>query len=41
MNSLYSGKDKTTMKRTKTKTTVAWLAAGAVAAIVLSPPAAG
>ena len=36
MNSLYSGKDKTTMKRSKTtKTTVAWLAAGAVAAIVL------
>jgi len=34
MDTLYSGKDKT-MKRTKATKTMAWLAAGAVAAIVL------
>jgi len=34
MDSLYSGKD-TTMKRKNAKKTMAWLAAGAVAAIVL------
>src|SRR3954463_10959356 len=34
MDSLYTGKDKT-MKRTKATKTMAWLAAGAVAAIVL------
>ena len=35
MDFLYSGKDKTMNRTTKTAKTVAWLAAGAVAAIVL------